>query len=224
MLNAIGQVVPEAAMIALSPFPIVGLIMILFTKEAHTNSLLFLLGWLFGLLTVATIVLLLVRAGIIGVGQATVDAGIKWGSVVFGLVLLLLAYRYWQKRPKTGETAATPGWMDKIDAITPGGAFGLGVLLSAINPKSSLLALSAVLTIVGADLNTATTIITTLAFILLASITVIGLVVYVHIAGSNAEHLLNTAKTWLIQHNAALTAAIFLALGIKLVWQGFQVA
>ena len=41
MLSVIGQALPEALVIGLSPFPVAGLIMILFTKDARTNSLMF---------------------------------------------------------------------------------------------------------------------------------------------------------------------------------------
>jgi threonine/homoserine/homoserine lactone efflux protein len=224
MLSVIGQVLPEAAVIAFSPFPIVGMIMLLFTKEARTNSLMFVLGWLLGLVAVAVVVLGLVSAGMIATGQDTVDSGVRWVSVLFGAALVVLAYRYWQKRPQAGEPVATPKWMESLDSISARGALGLGVLLSAVNPKSLLLAIAAVLTVASTDLAPATIIIATIVFILLASITVIGLFIYVRIAGASAENTLNQAKAWLIQYNATIMAVILLALGAKLIWQGIKVA
>ncbi|MBC8163488.1 MAG: GAP family protein [Roseiflexaceae bacterium] len=223
MFSVIGQVLPEAVVIAFSPFPIVGIILILFTKEARTNSLLFTLGWLLGLTIVAAIVLALANAGNSSVGQDTVDTGIKWVSLLFGLGLLFLAYRYWQKRPKAGEPAATPKWMATLDSIKPGGALGLGALLSAVNPKSLLLTVSAILTIAGAHMDAAATIIVTVVFILLASITIVGIMIYVLIAGASAEKTLNQAKEWLLQNNSVMMAGILLVIGAKQVGQGFSV-
>ena len=53
MLSVLGQVLPEAIGIALSPFPIIGLILMLLSKNARKNSLMFMLGWLAGLTIVA---------------------------------------------------------------------------------------------------------------------------------------------------------------------------
>ena len=49
---------------------------------------------------------------------------------------MLLAVRQWRSRPKEGEEPTLPSWMAAIDSITAGKAFGLGVLLSSVNPKN----------------------------------------------------------------------------------------
>lgn len=220
MLSVIGQILPEAIGIALSPFPIIGLILILFTKQARTNSLMFMIGWLLGLSVVAALILVLYNAGKIAVGEDTADAGISWLPLLLGLALVFMAYRTWKKRPKAGEQAETPKWMATLDSIKPGAALGLGALLSGVNPKNLIINVAAASTIAAANLDTTSTIIVLIVFVLLASVTIIGPVVYVQIAGKNAEKVLNELKGWLIQNNSAIMSVILLLIGAKMVGQG----
>lgn len=223
MASVIGQILPEAIGIALSPFPIIGLILILFTKQARTNSLAFLAGWLVGLTVVGLIVLALVNAGKITAGQDTTETGIKWGQLLLGLALIFMAFRQWQKRPKAGETAETPKWMGTIDSIKPGAAFGLGALLSGVNPKNLILGVAATTTIAASGLDSTQQVITLIIFVLLASISIIGPVLYVQLQGAKAEKGLDELKGWLIQHNSAIMAVILLLIGAKLFGQGLGV-
>lgn len=220
MLSVIGQVLPEAVGIAISPVPIIGLILILFTKEARANSLMFMLGWLAGLTVVSFVVVGLVNAGKISVGADSTQTGVSWLNLILGLVLILLAFRQWKSRPKAGEQAPTPKWMAKIDSLKAGPALGLGVLLSAVNPKNLLLAVAGAAAIAEATLDSTQTIIVTIIFVLIGSITIIGPVLYVQLAGKNAEAKLNDLKGWLIQHNAAIMTVLFLIIGVKLVGDG----
>jgi len=57
-------------------------------------------------------------------------------------------------------------------------------------------------------------------FILLSSISIIGPVVYVQVAGKSAETKLNELKAWLIQNNATIMSVLLLVIGIKLVGDG----
>jgi len=220
MLSVIGQILPEAIGIALSPFPIIGLILILFTKQARTNSLMFMIGWLLGLSIVAAMILVLYNAGKITVGADTTETGVSLLPLLLGLALVVLAYRAWQKRPKAGQQAETPKWMAKIDTIKPAAALGLGALLSGVNPKNLIINVAAASTIAAANLDTTSTVIVLIVFVLLASVTIIGPVVYVQIAGASAEKNLNELKGWLIQHNSAIMAVILLVIGVKLIGKG----
>lgn len=220
MLPVLGQVLPEAIGIALSPFPIIGLILMLLSKNARRNSLMFMFGWLLGLTLVAIIVLALVNAGKISAGDSTTQTGVLWGQLLLGVALLFLAFRNWRKRPKAGEQPELPKWMATIDSIQPSRALILGVLLSGLNPKNLLLNISADTTISAAALTTTETAMVTIAFILISSITIIGPVLYVQIAGERAEKSLNELKVWLTQNNAAIMAVLLLIIGVKLIGNG----
>ena len=220
MLSVIGQVLPEAIGIALSPIPIIGLILMLLSKNARQNSLMFMVGWLAGLFVVAFVVVALVNGGKIMVGESATQTGVLWGKLLLGIALLFLAFRNWQKRPKPGQEATLPKWMATIDAVQPSRALILGALLSGVNPKNLLLNVAAAGAIAAAALTTSETVVVTIVFVLLSSVTIIGPVLYVQFAGERAEKGLTELKGWLTQHNATIMAVLLLVIGVKLVGDG----
>lgn len=220
MLSIIGQVLPEAVGIALSPIPIIGLILMLLSKNARKNSLMFMIGWLGGLAVVAVIVLVLVNAGKVTAGESATQTGVQWGQLLLGIALLFLALRQWRSRPKPGQEATMPKWMATVDSVQPGRALLLGALLSGVNPKNLLLNVAAAGIIAAAATTTVETAVATIVFILIASITIIGPVLYVQIAGERAEKGLNELKSWLTQHNAAIMTVLLLIIGVKLIGSG----
>ena len=126
MRQAISEVLPYAVGVAISPIPIIAVILMLFSNRAKTNGPAFLVGWIIGLAVVVGVVYALAEAN-----DVATDSGASDGSstvqVVLGVVLLVLALRNWRKRPAPGEEAAMPKWMATIDGFTPVKALGLGV-------------------------------------------------------------------------------------------------
>ncbi len=111
MGEAIGAVLGEAVGVAISPVPIIAVILMLFSKSAKANSLSFLVGWLIGLLGAGLVVLALGIASSDG-APSTASGVIK---ILIGAVFILLGIKQWRSRPKPGEKASTPGWMSAID-------------------------------------------------------------------------------------------------------------
>ena len=92
MGQAIGDLLPLAIGIAISPVPIIAVILMLITPRARANGLAFLGGWLLGLAVVGTVVLVVANTA----GVATSSGPSKAVSaikLVFGLLLWLLAWR-----------------------------------------------------------------------------------------------------------------------------------
>jgi threonine/homoserine/homoserine lactone efflux protein len=137
--DAIGQMLPAAVGVAISPFPIIASVLLLGTPRGRVNGPAFVLGCALGTAVVGTIVLV-VAAG----ASASEDDGdpATWVSVlelVLGLLLLLLAAKQWRGRPRAGETAPAPKWMGALDSFNPPKALGAGVVLTALNPKNLIL-------------------------------------------------------------------------------------
>jgi hypothetical protein len=118
MGEAIGQVLSLAVGVALSPIPIIAVILMLVTPRARSNGPAFIVGWLVGLVVVGTVVLL-----IAGPTDASEDGEpATWVAVlelVLGLLLVLVALKQWRGRPHEGDDAPTPNWMGAIDSFTP---------------------------------------------------------------------------------------------------------
>ena len=135
MVEAIGQVLVFAVVVAISPIPIIGVILMLSTPLARTNGPAFVAGWVVGLAVAGGIVL-----AISGGAGATEGGGpADWVNIlklVLGLAVIRIGFKEWRGRPKPGEPVTMPSWMNAIDHFTAGRSAGLGVALSAINPKN----------------------------------------------------------------------------------------
>lgn len=219
MGSVIGDVLPLAIGIAISPLPIIAVILMLLSRRAVSTSTGFLLGWLAGIVVVTVIVLVLVgQAGNTSSGKpSTLSSVLK---IIFGALLLLLAARQWRDRPKEGEQGTMPKWMSAIDSFTFVKAFGLAFVLSGINPKNLLLCLGAG-TIIGAGhLSVGDEVIVMVVFTLIASCTVTIPVIGYLLARDRMAAPLNSLRGWLTQNNAAVMAVLLLVLGVALIGKG----
>lgn len=219
MGGAIGDILPFAIGVAISPVPIIAVILMLFSKKARGNSLAFLIGWILCIAVVGTVVILLGNSADIETSSGASD-GAAVIRLVLGILLLFGAFNQWKKRPKEGEEAQMPKWMAGIDAFTAGKSFGLAVLLSGINPKNLALILAAAMTISQAGLSGAQPWIVLLIFVVIASLTVAIPVLAFQVAGERAENILNGWKAWLIANNAAVMVVLFLVFGFALIGKG----
>ncbi len=168
MGEVIGDLLPMAIGVAISPIPIIAVILMLLSKQAARTGSGFLIGWLAGIVVVTVVVLLLVgQAGNSSAGKpSTVSSVIK---LVLGALLLVMALKQWRSRPKPGETATMPKWMAAIDSFTFVKALGLAFLLSAINPKNLILCVAAGTTIGAAQLSGAEDAVAVVVFTVIAA-------------------------------------------------------
>lgn len=218
MEEAIGQSLPIAVGVLVSPFPIVALVLMLVSRRAGSNGTAFVFGWLAGIFVLGTLVALL--AGGAGSGDADTPLWAALLKVVLGALLLLLAVRSWQGRPAEGESAPVPKWMASIDAFNPFKALGVGVLLGSVNPKNLLLVVSAGTTIATATSETNEQIIAVAVFTLIASLGVLVPFGIYLMAGERAAGLLDGIKAWMIAYNAVIMTVLLAVLGVKMLGDG----
>jgi Sap-like sulfolipid-1-addressing protein len=217
--QAIGQVLPLAIAAAISPIPIIGIVLMLVTPRARTNSLAFIVGWIAGLAIVGAIGLTV--AGAAGASDnGSPSNGANTTQIILGALFLLLAARQWRKRPKPGEEETMPKWMSAVDHFTPVKAAGLGVVLSAVNPKNLLLTLAAATSIAATNISGADQVIAFVIYTLIATIGVAAPVVVYFTMGERAAPILDNLKTWLAHNNATIMAVIFAIIGAKVLGQG----
>lgn len=218
MGEAIGQVLPMAIGVAISPIPIIAVILMLVTRQARVNGPVFILGWLVGLAVIG--ILVIGVAG--GAGASSGETPATWVlglEAVLGVLLLLVAARQFRSRPHDGEEAPVPKWMGAIDAFSPGKALAAGVLLSALNPKNLLLSVGAAATIARMSIDTGQQAVAYIVFALIATIGVAAPVVIFFALGDRAPALLDRMKAWMGQHNAVIMTILCLIIGVKLIGQ-----
>jgi threonine/homoserine/homoserine lactone efflux protein len=214
--DAIGQVLSYGVGVSLSPVPIIGVVLMLGTPRARVNGPAFIAGWVLGLTVVVTIVLLAASGAKASQNSAPAD-WVNWLELTLGVLLLLVALKQWRGRPTAGENAALPKWMQAINTFKSGRAAGLGVLLSAANPKNLLLAVGAAAAIAQTGAPTGDQALALAAFVLIGTAGP-GVPVALYVAmGDRSKQTLDHLKAWMGAHNAAIMAVLCLVLGAKLV-------
>jgi threonine/homoserine/homoserine lactone efflux protein len=214
--KAIGDILPLAFGVAISPVPIIAVVLMLGTPQARVNGLAFAVGWVVGLSAVGAIMLLIAS------GNAASSTGepATWVDVlklVFGVLFFLIAAKQWRSRPTTGEEAAMPKWMRAIDTFTAGKSLGAGLVLSGLNPKNLALTIAAAVAIAQTEISGASEAGVLAIFIFIGSLTILAPVALYFGLGPRAERLLDGVKKWMAAHNAAIMTVLLLVLGAKLI-------
>jgi len=218
--EAIGVVLPYAIGVAISPVPIIAVILVLFSARARVNGPAFLAGWVLGVAVVSVAVYLLSDASDASTDDTTSDS-VSWIKLLLGVWLVLLAVRKLRAQ-KSPEAQAQPKWMASIDSLTPVKAGGLGALLSGLNPKNLALSVAAGASLAQAGATGSEAAVGLLAFIIVASLSIAVPVAFYVFGGDRAAGVLEGWKGWLSAHNDAVMAALFLVFGVVLISQGLQ--
>ena len=221
MGQAIGGSLPLAVGIAISPVPIIAVVLILTSQRAKVNGPAFVLGWLVGLGIVGAIVLLLAGPG--GASQHGAPATwVSWVKIVLGVLVLLVAVRQFRGRPHGDEEPTMPKWMATIDKTSPVAAAGLAAVLSGANPKNLLLAVAGAAAIAGTGISGGQQAIAYLVFALIGTLGV-GIPVGIYFAmGARSEKLLAGLKDWMSAHNAVIMTVLCLIIAAKLIGDGIS--
>lgn len=216
LLDVVGSLLPTAAGIALSPFPIVAVILVVTSPRGRTTGPTFALGWLVGLSALTAVA---VGVGEL-VGGGTPATWAAWARVVLGVALVALAVRKFAGRPRADDPAPMPGWMTGLVAASPGRALVLGFALAALNPKNVAFALASASVIGQVGQSAGAVLVEAAVFVLLASTTVLGALVVSLLGGQRATHALAEVKARLLAHNDVIIAVVLLIIGAKVLGDG----
>jgi hypothetical protein len=221
MGDAIGAALPAAVGVAVSPIPIIAVILMLTSAKARVNGPAFVLGWLTGLGVVGAVVL--VVAGSAGGGSSRQPhAWSGWLKLGLGLLLLLVGVRQFRSRPRGGDEPSMPRWMARVDRISPPAAAGFAVALSAANPKNLLLAISAAASIADTGISGAQQAIAYGIFAVIASLSV-GVPVGLYLVlGRRSQRMLAALKDWMSHNNAVIMAVLCLVFAAKLIGEAIS--
>ena len=214
MGRVMGALLPLAFVVAVSPVPILAIILMLLTPRADVTSAGFMVGWIAGIAAVTTVSSLL--AGTSGPSSTAAS----WVQVVLGVLLLAVALQQWRSRPRHGAEPEVPRWLTAIDRLTAVRAGGLGLALSAANPKNLLVCVAAGLTIAGGALSAAQGVWSVVLFTITAASTVAVPVLAYAVGRERMTGPLESLRTWLTVHSRVVTATLLLLIGVVLTGQG----
>ncbi|OIK28403.1 GAP family protein [Streptomyces malaysiense] len=218
----LGDVLGLAAAVAVSPLPIIAVILILATPRGRLNGVLFTLGWILGLAVLGAVMLAIASPAEASAHQhpATWVGALK---LALGLFLVLFGARQWHRRPKDPSQARLPKWMSALDGLAPVKIFGLGVALAALNAKNAPLTIAAGASIGSAGLPVGQQIASLAVFVLIATLGLLAPVGVFLVGGERARATLGNWKEWAARNNVAVMAVLFLVLGLKVLGDGISV-
>ena len=216
MGQAIGQILPLAIGVALSPIPIIAIVLMLGTPQARSDGIAFAAGWILGLSVVGTI-FLVVASGHETTSSGTPQTWVSLLQLLIGVVFLLIAAKQWKSRPKAGQEAVMPKWMQTIDTFKAGKSFGGGVLLSAVNPKNLALTIAAAAAIAELGISNGDEAGAMAVFVAIGSVTIIVPLAIYLVLGEKAKETLEGIKGWMAANNAVIMTVLLLVLGAKLI-------
>jgi hypothetical protein len=218
MGEAIGHSLPLAIGVALSPVPIIAVVVLLTSSRARSLGPVFVLGWLLGLVVVGAIVLVVVGpSGAGSSGQRT--RWVSWVMIVLGVLLLVAAGRH-LRGTRGGEEVPLPAWMGAIDRLNPAVVLGGGVVLGGVRPRSLLLVVGGAVAIAQTGIGGGQQAIAYAVFAVIATIGVAVPVVIYFAMGTRSAELLGRFKGWMRRHNAVIVAVVLLVIGVTLIGDG----
>jgi threonine/homoserine/homoserine lactone efflux protein len=209
MAAAVGEVLPLAVGVAISPIPIIATILMLLSPKARLTSVGFLLGWIAGISIAVTAFTLL---GTLLPTEQSDTARVISGVVriLLGVVLLLLGVKQWRSRPK---------WMSAVDSMTAPKAAGLALLLAAVNPKNLLLAASAGISLSAGE-DRSSTAVAIVIFVIIAAATVAVPVLAYLLAASKMAGALESLRNWLVLNNSTIMSVLLTVIAATMIGQG----
>ncbi|MFC0316226.1 GAP family protein [Gordonia phosphorivorans] len=212
MNPVVGEILPMAVGVAISPMPIIAVILMLLGGSARTKGLGFAVGWLGGLIG-ATAVFIALGDAVDQTDEPGTAAG--WIKIVLGIGLLLAGIKQFR-----ADSKGTPAWLTAIEEMTWLKATALGVVLAAVNPKNLMLCAAAGVAIGSAGLATGPLVGAAGVFVVLASASVLAPVLAYLVAADALRRPLNAIKEWLDANNQAVMAVLFVVLGVVLIGKG----
>ena len=108
MGQGISAILTFAIGVAISPLPIIAVILMLFSQRARVNGPAFLVGWVLALAALSTVIYVVSHDGNVAQTSSTASDSVSWGKIALGVGMLALGATNWRKRPAAGEEAALP--------------------------------------------------------------------------------------------------------------------
>mgnify|MGYP001276545305 FL=1 len=215
VLSTLSETLPFAIGVAASAVAVIALVLILQGSRALSSGVSFTLGWVLGVGVVC----------VVGVafGLAVSDDPARWTQwlrTLLGALLLVAAIRKWRQRVSSGQEPTPPKWMSGLQDSAPGKAAVLGFLLGGINPKNLMLTLGAAATLGASGLSSSELWVTGIAYVVVASVTVlVPMGIYI-LMRSKADELLANLGEWMKSNSDAITIVVLVIFGVKLLLGG----
>ena len=219
MKVVVGDVLPLALVVTISPLNVIPSILLLFTARPLVSAAGFLVGFVAGIAVVLGALVSIASAVDLSAGS---DHSTWAGTLklVLGAYLLFAGVRKFRGRPRAGEEGSMPEWMEGIARHSPGKALGAGAVLGAFNPKNLVVGLAAAGAIAAGGLSTGQQVAAGAVYVFVAVTGVAAPILVMLFLGERAPPILRGWNDWLRQNSATVMAVLFVVFGVVLIGQG----
>lgn len=215
---ALGQLIPLALVVALSPLTIIpAIVLVLQSERARTTGLAFLSGWLLGLATTTAVFVQLPRL-LDGLNRPA-PTWAAWVRIAVGIALVVFGIWRWMTRHRATKQ---PAWLNRLSRMTPVGAAAVGFGLIMVNPKVLVMNAAAGLVIGTAGLGVPGAWLAVAYYTVIAGSSVLVPILAYAIAGQRVDHQLERMKQWMERQHAVLMAGFLAVVGLLLVYTGIR--
>jgi threonine/homoserine/homoserine lactone efflux protein len=215
---ALGQLIPLALVVALSPLTIIpAIVLVLQSDRARAAGLAFLSGWLLGLAATTAVFVQLPRL-LDGLNRPA-PTWAAWVRIAVGIALVAFGVWRWLTRHRTTKQ---PTWLNRLTRMTPVGAATVGLGLILVNPKVLVMNAGAGLVIGTSGLGVPGAWLAVAYYTAIAGSTVLVPILAYAIAGERVDHRLERVKQWMERQHAVLMAGFLAVVGLLLVYTGIR--
>ena len=219
MGSLIAQLTPLAIGVALSPLPIVAVLIMLITKRARPGSLVMATCWVLGNLSLLLIVLAF--ADSISPPRHGTDLG--WESVftlLLGIGLMVMGVFARRARHHGTPDAGPPGWVASVDHLSPVGGGLLALSNAMTSPKNLALTISAGKAISRSGVSATQATEAVCFYVLVASLTIVVPVAFYFLGGQRSVATLTRWRDAVTANAAAVMEIVLFVLGIGMSLKG----
>jgi hypothetical protein len=216
----VGAVLPQAMAIALSPVPVICIVLVLMSDRPVRAGLSFAVGWL-GALTIAVGLVAWLTDEVADENEKVASDGVDLFQLAVGVLFAVLAVRYWRKRPAPGATPPRPAIVDRVPLLSPPALILTGVAAALANLKNLPLVLSAGSQLGTAGLAAGPLVGAVAITVGVASFTVLAPLATVAVTGpERSTRTLKALESWLLINLNTITIIVLAILATALAGQG----
>ena len=220
MRQVIGEILPFAVVVMVSPINIIAAILLLFSPRPVPAAAAYLAGFAAGV-------------GAVLVTFDLVAEQVDWSSsdssrvaavmrIALGVLLLVAAVKKLRKHAAAEGPPELGPRMQGISAMAPRRAARSGLTIGALNPKNIAMALASALAIGAAGLSGAQSVAVIVIYVVLASLGVATPLVVTLVLGDRSTSILEGWHHWLEQYNEVVMAVLYLVFAFVLIGNGIQ--
>lgn len=217
----IAAITPLALGVAISPLPIVGMLVLLLTKGARRNSLVMLAFWVLG--NMLLIGIAIAFAGRLPQPRHGMDLPAEWLFASFvGLALIAMAAISWFGRKDKPQGGEPPVWITRVDNLTPWGGAVIAFSNATTSPKNLALTITAGLAIARASSSPVEIGSSAAAYVAIASTLLVIPVVFYFVGKDRSVAVLTRWKANITAHASAFIEIVLLVIGIAMTVRGLS--